>query len=135
MSAEAAAALPAAPMSVESALWIFRGVEAIALLFMGYILFELGLALYKKVKDGKLSLTKAQLMLGIPATVFAFVPVVIMVMFIRLEPLGPGLPFDTGSPGTVFGLFNYFALGFVLEAVTLAAFWYKTREFEKPAAK
>lgn len=118
-------------MTLEQLQIVFYGVEALALLFGLYGLYEWGLYLIGRVKGGTLALSKAQTWFSIPAAVLSFVPMAIMSAALRMQPFGEVMLFDMAQASTVFMLFGSLFLGFVIQGMAVGVFWYFTRSFKK----
>jgi len=117
-------------MTLEQLQIVFYGVQLVLLLLGGYALGEWGSYIIRQIKAGTLPLKKAQMRFGAAAVVFAFLPFVIVVVFMRLQPFGEVVLFDVADAGTIFTLFGSLLLGFVLQGVALTAFWYFTKAYD-----
>ena len=111
-------------MTPQQAIVAFWGIEAVALLLVGYAVFELGLWLFKRLKEGHEKLDRAQLIFGVAATVLGLTPALVMGITQRFINLG------FRDMWLVFGLFKALLIGLIIEGAVLGAFWYKTRSFK-----
>lgn len=117
-------------MTPEQLLIVFYGVEAVALLFGLYGLYELALYLLGRVKAGTMTLSKAQTCFGIPAMLMAFLPFAILSFTIRNQPESVKL-FDVSDARTIFLMFGALFAGFVIQGITIGIFWFFTRSLRK----
>lgn len=111
-------------MTQHQALVAFLGIEAVALLLVGYGVFELGMWLFKRLQAGQEKLDRAQLIFGVAATFLGLTPALALGISQRFVDLG------FREMWLIMGMFKALLVGILLEGAVLAAFWYKTRPFK-----
>lgn len=117
-------------MTLQQLQIFFYGVEAVVLLIGFYALYEWGYYLYGRVKAGNLPLGKAQNRFAIPAAVLSLLPALVVVMAIKFQPYGGVVLFDLKDATSVFTTFKALFLGFVLQGISVALFWFFTRKLK-----
>lgn len=107
------------------------GAEILVFLLVGYVLYEMGRALLKKVHAGNISSLKAKLIFGFPTLLLSLAPTIIAGLIIRDQLFGSHFDMLSGVKAILACLIT----GFTVQAGFLLYFFNKIEKAEKERQK